>query len=63
MSTFAVMGSRIPGGAATVLGFHKLSAGHFVADASGTRGTYSFSIAGLSGAGDSLGATIRLQVV
>lgn len=62
MSTFTVMQSRAPGGAATLLAFHKLSAGHFVADASGTKGTYSFSIAGLSGAGDALGATIRLQV-
>src|SRR5262249_45354663 len=51
MATFAVMAFRTPGGSANLLPFHQLSQGHFVADASATKGTYTFSIAGTTADG------------
>ena len=56
------MAFRMPGGSASLLPFRKLSQGHFVADAPGMKGTYSFSVAGTSADGDALGATISLPV-
>ena len=62
MATFAVMGSRVPGGPAALLAFRQLSEGHFVADAPGTKGTYRFSVAGTTADGTGLGATINLPL-
>ncbi len=62
MATFAAMAFRTPGGSAALLPFRQLSQGHFVADTPGTKGTYSFSVAGTTADGDALGATISLPV-
>ena len=62
MATFSAMAVRTPGGSATFLPFRQLSQGHFVADGPGTKGTYSFSVAGTTADGVALGATISLPV-
>lgn len=62
MSTYAVMSFRITGGSASLVPFRRLSQGHFVADGPGTRGTYSFSIAGVAADGTGLGATLTLPL-
>ena len=62
MATFAAIGFRNPAGSAVILPFRQLSQGHFVADASPTKGTYSFSVAGTTADADALGATITLPV-
>jgi len=63
LATFAASEALEPDGAAAILTSRKLdNLGHYVADATTGRGTYRFTMAATTVAGDALGATLDITV-